>query len=174
MGIGCFSSPTPKTRSFCNGGQGSQPPCTFWWCMPWSLSCLTGCPKVTELSSVLSYLSRSLADYWGTTVDFTTSFLHYSRFSVFHSMIFPSRPVHSLMLSSYCSLCLPLRLPPRSVPCRIVFASQHDLVTCPYHFSLRLFTELRRSSYGLMACPSIFTSVFISVFVFVREKLVRG
>ena len=35
----------------------------------------------------LSYLSRSLADRWGTTVDFTTSFLHSSRFSAFRSMI---------------------------------------------------------------------------------------
>ena len=49
----------------------------------------------------LSYQSRSLADRWGTTVDFTTSFLHSSRFSAFRSMIFHSRPVHSLMLSSH-------------------------------------------------------------------------
>ena len=62
--------------------------------------------------SILSYLSRSLADRWGTTVDFTTSFLHSSRFSVFRSMICRSRPVHSLMLSSHRFLCLPLRLPP--------------------------------------------------------------
>ena len=61
---------------------------------------------------ILSYLSRSLADRWGTTVDFTTSFLHSSRFSAFRSVMFPSRPVHSLMLSSHRFLCLPLRLPP--------------------------------------------------------------
>ena len=58
------------------------------------------------------YLSRSLADRWGTTVDFTTSFLHSSLFSAFRSMMFHSRPVHSLMLSSHRFLCLPLRLPP--------------------------------------------------------------
>ena len=58
---------------------------------------------------ILSYLSRSLADLWGTTVDFTTSFLHFSRFPAFRSMIFHSSPVHSLMLSSYRFLCLPLR-----------------------------------------------------------------
>ena len=56
--------------------------------------------------SFLSYLSRSLADCWGTTVDFTTCFLHSSRFSAFRSMIFHSRPVHSLILSSHCFLCL--------------------------------------------------------------------
>ena len=48
---------------------------------------------------ILSYLSRSLADCWGTTVDLTTSFLHSSRFLSFRSMVFHSRPVHSLMLS---------------------------------------------------------------------------
>ena len=62
-------------------------------------------------------------------------------------MLFQSKPVHSLMLSSHRFLCQPLRLPPCTVPCRIVFASPDDLVTCPYHFSLRLFTEVRRSPY---------------------------
>ena len=80
----------------------------------------------------LSYLSRSLADHWGTTVDFTTSLLHSSRFSDFHSMIFHSRPVHSLMLSSHRFLWLPLHLPPWTVPCRIVLACPDDRVTCPY------------------------------------------
>ena len=60
--------------------------------------------------------SRSLADRWGTTVDFTTSFLHSSRFSAFRSIIFHSRPVHSLMWSSHRFLCLPLRLPPCFAP----------------------------------------------------------
>ena len=60
------------------------------------------------LTIILSYLSRSLADRWGTTVDFTTSFLHSSRFSAFRSVVFHSRPVHSLMLSSHRFLCLPL------------------------------------------------------------------
>ena len=100
----------------------------------------------------LSYLSHSLADHWDTTVDFTTSFLHSSRFLAFHSVIFHSRPVHSLMLSSHRFLCLPLRLPPSTVPCRIVLASPDDRVTCPYHFSLRLFTEVRRSSHGHTPC----------------------
>ena len=109
-----------------------------------------------------SYLSRSLADRWGTTVDFTTSFLHSSWFSAFHSTIFHSRPVHSLMLSSYRFLCLPLRLPPWTVPCRIVLACPDDRVTCPYHFSLRLFTEVRRSSYSPVAFPILaFTSSLV-------------
>ena len=119
------------------------------------------CHKCLLLLLVLSYLSCSLADHWGTTVDFTTSFLHSSRISAFRSMIFHSRPVHFLM-SSHRFLCLPLRLPPWTVPCRIVLASPDDRVTCPYHLSLRLFTEVRRSSYGLMAFPILaFTSWFV-------------
>ena len=109
---------------------------------------------------ILSYPSRSLADRWGTTVDFTTSFFHSSQFSA--QLIFHSRPVRSLMLSSYRFLCLPLRLPPWTVPCRIVLASPDDRVTCPYHFSLRLFTEVRRSWYGSMAFPILaFTSSLV-------------
>ena len=111
---------------------------------------------------ILSYLSRGMADRWGTSVDFTTSFLHSSRFSAFRSMVFHSRPVHYLMLSSHRFLCLPLPLPPWTVPCRIAFVNPDDRVTCPYHFSLRLFTEVRRSSYGPMAFPILaFTSSLV-------------
>ena len=67
---------------------------------------------------LLSDLFRSLADRWGTTAGFTTSFLHSLRFSAFRSSIFHSRPVPSLMLSSHRFLCLPLRLPFCTVPCR--------------------------------------------------------
>ena len=107
-----------------------------------------------ELVKVLSYLIYPVVWHhrWGTTVDFTTSFLHSSWFLAFRSSIFHSRPVHSLMLSSHRFLCLPLCLPPWTVPCRIVLASPDDHVTCPYHFCLRLFTEVR-FSYGLMAFP---------------------
>ena len=63
------------------------------------------------------------------------------------------------MLSSHPFLCLPLHLPPWTVPCRIVLASLDDHVTYPYHFSLCLFTEVRRSSYGPMVFPILaFTS----------------
>ena len=75
--------------------------------------------RFTDNLLILSNLSRSLADRWGTTVDFTTSFLHSSRFSAFRSMMCHSRPVQSLMLSSHRFLYLPLRLPPWTVPCRI-------------------------------------------------------
>ena len=51
--------------------------------------------KMLRVKSLSSYLSRSLADRWGTTVDFTTSFLHSSRFPAFRSRIFHSRQVNS-------------------------------------------------------------------------------
>ena len=109
-----------------------------------------------------SQVSLSLAGRWGTTVDFTTSFPLSSCFSAFRSMIFHSRPVCSLMLSSHCFLCLPLSLPPWTVPCRIVLPSPDDRETCPYHSSLRLFTEVRVSSYGPMAFPFLaFTSSLV-------------
>ena len=108
------------------------------------------------------HLSCSLADYCGTTVDSTTNFLHSSPFSAFSSMMFHSRPVHSLILSSNRFLCLHLRLPPCSVLCRILLAGPDNRMTWLYHFSLHLFTEVRRSSYGLMAFPIlVFTSSLV-------------
>ena len=65
------------------------------------------------------------------------------------------------MLSSHRFLCLSLRFPPCTVPCRTVLASPDDRMTCPFHFSLRLFTEVR-SSYGPMAFPCLlFTSSLV-------------
>ena len=43
-------------------------------------------------------------------------------------MMFHSRPVHSLMFSSRRFLCLHLRLPPSTVPCRTVLASLVSLL----------------------------------------------
>ena len=95
-------------------------------------------------------------------IDFTTSFLHSLGFSAFRSMTLHSRPVHSLMLSSHHFLCLPLRLPPWTVPCRIVLASLDHHVACPYHFSLHPFTEARRPSYSPMAFSILaFTSSLV-------------
>ena len=77
-------------------------------------------------------------------------------------MIFHSRLVHSLLLSSYRFLCLLPRLTPCTVPCRRVLASPDDRVMCLYHLSLHFFTEVRRSSYGLMAFPVLaFTSSLV-------------
>ena len=63
------------------------------------------------LCSLVSFhLSVNHEGRWGTTDDFTTSFLPF--FPVLHcSLVANSRPVHSLMLSSHLFLCLPCLLP---------------------------------------------------------------
>ena len=63
-----------------------------------------------------------------------------------------SRPVHFLMLSSHLFLCLSYLLPPFTVPCKMVLARPDEQEAWPYHYSLRLFTIVRRSSCGLIAC----------------------
>ena len=89
---------------------------------------------------------------WGTTDDFATSFLHFSLSSTALWDLANSRPVHSLMLSSHLFLCPPCLLPPFTVPCKMVLARPDERETWPYHSSLRLFTKVRRSLSGLIAC----------------------
>ena len=60
--------------------------------------------------------------------------------------------VRSQMLSSHLFLCLPRLLPPFTVPCTMVSTRPDERETCPYHFSLRLFTMLRRSPCGPFVC----------------------
>ena len=95
------------------------------------------------------YLNRE--DRWGTTDDFTTSFLQFSLFPTALWDLANSRTVHSLMLSSHLFFCLPCLLPPFTVPCKIVLARPDERGTCPYHCSLHLFTMIR-SSFGPIAC----------------------
>ena len=89
---------------------------------------------------------------WGTTDDFATSFLHCSLFSTALWDLVKSRPVHSLMLSSHLFLCLPCLLSPFTAPCKVVLARPNERETLPYHCSLRLFTVVRGSSCGPIAC----------------------
>ena len=56
------------------------------------------------------------------------------------------------MLSSHLFLCLPCLLPPFTVPCKMVLDRHDERDTCSYHFSLSLFTMVRRSSCGPIAC----------------------
>ena len=90
--------------------------------------------------------------HWGTTDDFTTSFLHFCLFSAALWDLANSRPVHSLMLSSHLFLCLPCLLHPSTVPCKMILARPDERETWPYHCSLRLFTMVRRSSCGPITC----------------------
>ena len=68
------------------------------------------------------YLSLNRKGRWGTTDNFTTSFLLFPLFSSALWDLANSRPVHSLMLSSKLFLCLPCLFPPFTVPCKMVLA----------------------------------------------------
>ena len=97
------------------------------------------------------HLSLNRKGRWGTTHDFTTSFLHFSLFSTALWDLANSRPVHSPM-SSHLFLCLPCLLPPFTVPCKVVLARPDDQETCPYYCSLCLFMMVRRSLCDPVAC----------------------
>ena len=79
---------------------------------------------------------------------------HFSFLHFFLCFSLPSgtwRTVHSL-LSSHLFYCLP-RLPSSfAVPCEMVLARPDGRETCPYRFSLRVFTIVRKSSCGPIAC----------------------
>ena len=76
---------------------------------------------------------------WGTTDDFTTSFLHFSPFPTAFWDLANSRPVHFLLLSSHLFFCLPCLLPPFTVLCKMglvkewtPFFSKPELLTMVY------------------------------------------
>ena len=98
------------------------------------------------------YLSLKHEGRWGTTDDFTTSFIHFSL--VLHCPLGHGelQAVHSKMMSSHLFLCLPCLRLPFTVPCKMVLARPDELETCSYHCSLRRFTMVRRSSYGPIDC----------------------
>ena len=73
-----------------------------------------------HLASPHLFLNRE--SRWGNTDDFTASFLYFSLISTALRDLANSRPVHSLMLPSHFSFCLPCLLPPFIVPCNMVLA----------------------------------------------------
>ena len=87
----------------------------------------------------------------GTTDEFATIPFHLDLFSAALVELAKSISVHSLILSSHLSFCLPLFLFPLTVPCRNVFAKPEDLETWPNHLSFRFLTRVRSSSYSPMA-----------------------
>ena len=78
------------------------------------------------------HLSLNRKSRWGTTDDFTTSYLHFSVLSTALWDLANSRLVHSLMLSSHVFLCLPCLLPSSTVPCKMVLARPDEQETWPY------------------------------------------
>ena len=116
------------------------------------LSTTQGQLKTTVHHNHHHHLSLNREGRWGTTDDFTASFLHISLFSTAVWALANSRPVHSLMLYSNLFLCLPCLLFPFTVPCNTVLARPDERETWPYHCSLNLFTMVRWSSCGRIAC----------------------
>ena len=108
--------------------------------------------QVLPYLNLYLHLSLNRGGSWGTTDDFTTSFLHFSLFSAPLWGMASSRLVHSLMLSSHFFFCLPCLLHSLTVPCKMVLARPDERETCPYHCSLRFFTMIRKSSCGPIAC----------------------
>ena len=116
----------------------------------------TGQPEVLATAEEMldhhHHLSLTREGRSGTAHDFTTSFLHFPLFSTAFWDLANSRPLHSLLLSSLLFLYLPCLLHLFTVPCKVVLARPAERETCPYHCSLRLFTIVRRSSCGPIAC----------------------
>ena len=116
------------------------------------------------------HLSLNRDGRWGTTDDLTTTFLHFSPFSTALWDLANSRPVHSLMLSSRLLFYLPCRISHFTVPCKMALARPHERETCPsYHFSLRLFTMVRRSSCRPITCWIARTHFLVGNMVFVWD-----
>ena len=70
---------------------------------------------------------------WGTTDEFTTSFLHLSLFSTALWHLANAMPVHSLMSSSHLFFCLSCLFHPFTVTCKMVLTRPDERETCPYH-----------------------------------------
>ena len=104
-------------------------------------------PMLLYASEISIYLSICHIILWtvGAPHDVTPNLRHSSLSSAFLTVSLSPKPVHSQMLSSHRFLCLPLLLPPCSVPWWNVFARPEDLVMCPYHCSLRCFTMVKSS-----------------------------
>ena len=93
-----------------------------------------------------SHLSLNLGGRRGTTDDVATIPFDPSLSSAALRESPNPIPVHSLMLSSHLFFCLPLRLAPFTVPCKIVFAMPEDIEMWPYHLSFLFFTIVMHSS----------------------------
>ena len=76
----------------------------------------------------------------------------FSLFSTALLVLANSRPAHSLVLSSHLFLCLSCLLSPFTVPCKTALARPDERETWPYYCSFGLFTMVRRSSCGPIAC----------------------
>ena len=88
----------------------------------------------------------------GTTDDFATSFLHFPLFSTaLWDLQNSGLSIPWCCFPTYSSVCL-VFFPLSLCLARLVLARPDERETWPYHCSLRLFTIVRRSSCGPIAC----------------------
>ena len=99
------------------------------------------------------HLSLNRESRFGTTDDFTTSFLHFCLFSSSFWDLANYRPVHSQMLSFHLFLYLPcLHTFHHTLQDNFGHTLMNGRQTCPHHCNLRIFTMVRRPSCGTIAC----------------------
>ena len=113
------------------------------------------------VSLISSHLSLNHKGCWGTTDDFATSFLHFSLFSTAPLDLPNSRPVHSLMLSSHLSVCLPCLLPPFTEPCKMVLARLQVRSGLKYAKLTNQTTTTKNYSYWLFSDCIRFIAFFL-------------
>ena len=124
-------------------------------------------------SSVIIIYSLTARVVWGTTDDFTTSFLQFSLLSTALWDLANSRPVHSLK-SFNLFLCLPCLRHPFTVPWKMVLARPDEQETYPSHCSLRFSTMVRWSSCGPIACWILArTSSLVKWFSYAMRSILR-
>ena len=78
----------------------------------------------TVFTFTFTFTYPIVMDRRGATGVLATNSLHSSRLSAFLKVSLSCSPVHSFILSHHLFFCLPLFLPPGTVPCSVVFKYQ--------------------------------------------------
>ena len=93
--------------------------------------------------------SHMLVRSLGTTDDLTTTPFYLVLYSAalveLAKVVAKSILIHSFILSSHLFFCLPFRLFPSTVCCRIIFAKPEDLELWPNHLCFHFLTKVRSS-----------------------------
>ena len=146
--------------------------CCLQQCKPgWTKLILSSCTTCNQTkddekfipSVTAQYINKQEHDHWTTISIIIITYPSTARVvgapqMISHpvSSILPCSPLPSGTWLTRCpptssSLCL-VFFPPFTVPCNMVLARPDERETWPYHCSLRLFTMVRSSSCGSIAC----------------------
>ena len=125
---------------------------TFWFYLSIYLSI---CPIVLETV--------------GAPHDLATNIPYSSRSSALLTASLSSKPVQSQMLSSHRFLCVPLLLPPRTVPWRTVLASPRSSCDMPIPLHFASFYSGQEFFVGSNGFPNPASHIFVGDVVFVRD-----